>query len=68
MHGINNSGKIQAFFSTILVWVLGVLKKRISAPFDDLTLYVCMDSPVVLKITKLSPTCPQILSAYRLTF
>jgi len=67
MNGTNNSGKIQDFFLQYFSFGISGVKKRISVTFDDLTLYICMYSPSVLKITKLSPTFSRILSAYRLT-
>jgi hypothetical protein len=67
MHGINNSRKIQEFLLQCFSFGISGVKKRISATFDDLTLYIYMDSPFVLKTTKLSPTFPTILLEYRLT-
>ena len=47
-------GKYRHFFSSILRFGISGVKIRISTSFDELTLYVCMDSPFVLKIMKLS--------------
>jgi hypothetical protein len=44
MKGTNNIGKIQEFLLQYFSFGISGVKTRLSATFDDLTLYICVDS------------------------